>query len=453
MKKFVLLIVLLAVFGGAASAQVPPDWNTSPPRDTAAVKYSVGISAPQATEQAALKGAWQNAQQNFAASIGTQVGSQTDITVAEQGFEGDTMDAFTVTLETSSFSTQVRLTGVRELARKVERQGSSYIAYMLAAMSIEDWSRAARYIDNEEAAFLAYRFFAQRAKPVTPLTASGKPQGFEDFYTWLRNFCITAVVNADNGVSYLETMAQFSKKLYRDSLTFSTTIEGMPCCVIYDSPRYYDGFLRAITGSGIFTIGQLNGALNLTPKSTSALGAFTAYVSAMKDGSKLFVTGIEIITTPERRVVNTGNLVVNQFKAIAARQFNMDAVNFAIPAQYTQGESLDEDGIIAYIAANINAFPARYAAVCHTETSLEPGIAAFRMPPTVTARTSFTLYDIVTGERFQSDTVDTKGFVFSPANESEQTVLAESRRAIQFLYDAKNRGGLAGAMESAFGAK
>ncbi|MDR1429778.1 MAG: hypothetical protein LBI85_05765 [Spirochaetaceae bacterium] len=150
------------------AAQIPPGWETNPPRDTAAVKYSVGVSTPQATEQGALTGTWQNALQNFAASIGTRVSSRTDITVAKQGFDSEIADAFTVTLESSSFSTQVRLTGVRELARKVERQGPLYTAYMLASMNIEDWQKAARYIENEEAAFLAYRFFAQRVNALPP---------------------------------------------------------------------------------------------------------------------------------------------------------------------------------------------------------------------------------------------------------------------------------------------
>jgi hypothetical protein len=326
---------------------------------------------------------------------------------------------------------------------------------MLAAMNSEDWQRAAGYIENEEAAFLAYRFFAQRVPAVTPLNVAGKPEGFEDFYSWLRNSCIIAGVNAGNGAAgsaaYLDGLARFAKKLYRNSLTFSTTIEGRPSCAVYDSPRYFDGFLRALAGSGLFAVTQANGALILAPKPESSPSAFTAYVDAMKDASKIFVTGIEIIAAGERRTVNPGNLVVNQFKTIAARELGMGAVNFEIPPRYAQGGTLDEDGIIAYIRANLRAFPARYAAVCHTETRLEPGLPAYTIPPVITAQTAFTVYDVLTGEQYQSAAVDTRGFVFTPSNQSEQAVLAESRRAIQFLYDPRNPEGLAGEMNRVFG--
>jgi hypothetical protein len=58
---------------------------------------------------------------------------------------------------------------------------------------------------------------------------------------------------------------------------------------------------------------------------------------------------------------------------------------------------------------------------------------------------------MLTGEQYQSAAVDTHSFVFSPPNQGEQTVLAESRRAIQLLYDPKNPGDLAGEMEKVLG--
>jgi hypothetical protein len=59
----------------------------------------------------------------------------------------------------------------------------------------------------------------------------------------------------------------------------------------------------------------------------------------------------------------------------------------------------------------------------------------------VTAQTRFTLYDVLTGETVNSNTADTKGFAFTPVDDREQTILAESRRALQFLYDAKKQAG------------
>jgi len=48
-------------------------------------------------------------------------------------------------------------------------------------MSIDDYNRAKQYIENEEAAFLAYRFFSQRG--LFTAVRSGKPAGFDDYYS------------------------------------------------------------------------------------------------------------------------------------------------------------------------------------------------------------------------------------------------------------------------------
>ncbi|MDR1429777.1 MAG: hypothetical protein LBI85_05760 [Spirochaetaceae bacterium] len=171
-----------------------------------------------------------------------------------------------------------------------------------------------------------------------PLGVSGKPSGFGDFYTWLRNSCVIVSVNAGNaGTSYLDGLARFAKKLYRNSLAFPTAIEGFPSCVIYDSPRYFDGVLRALGGFNAFALTRSNGAIILAPKSASSLSAFAAYVEAMKDASKIFVTGTEIIAAPERRTPNPGNLVVGQFKALAALRFGMSAVSFDLPRPVRSG--------------------------------------------------------------------------------------------------------------------
>jgi hypothetical protein len=444
--KHLSLILLFSLTALSISAQVPPNWQTIPPRDTAAVKYSVGISTPQATEQSAVKNAWQNGLQNLASSIGTNVTSQTDITVREEGRDSDIADAFTVTLENSTFSTKVRLTGVRELDRKVERQNTSFIVYILVSISVEDWNKALRYIENEEASGLAYRFFAPKVRGIAGLSREGKPQGYEDYYSWLRSACITISVNGD--AAYLELLNQFSKKLYRNSVIFSSSIDRLPSRIVYDSALYYDGFLRALSNTGLFAVGQENGAIILTPKNSAALAAFKKYVDDMKDSSKVVVTGIEVIETPETRTINSGNLVINQFKLLASKQFALTAVNFTIPQQYLS-EPPDEDAIIAHIQKNIASFPARFLVICVTETKLEAGMPEYKVPPNITAQTQFLIYDIITGERVNSETADTKGFVFSPANQNEATVLSESRRAIQFLFNAKNQSGLEGIMKKA----
>ncbi|GHV23915.1 hypothetical protein FACS189494_12200 [Spirochaetia bacterium] len=169
---FVFTFILIAAF---ASAHVPPNWDTNPPQDSAAFKYSVGISQPELTEQAAFAGAWRNALQNFASSIATRVESLTDITVSEQGRDSDIADAYTILVETSSFSTRVPLTGVRELARKSETQNGRYVAHILAVMSAADYQKAIHAVDNEEAAYLAYRFFTQKVSGIARIAGKSPP--------------------------------------------------------------------------------------------------------------------------------------------------------------------------------------------------------------------------------------------------------------------------------------
>ncbi|MHC6201894.1 hypothetical protein ACYULU_01715 [Breznakiellaceae bacterium SP9] len=453
MKKLMLVSVLFSFAVFANAQQVPPNWDTNPPRDTDAVTYSIGISQPAATEQAAFGGAWQNALQNFAVSIGTYFKGQSDITVQSQGYDSEIEDAYTLRVESASFSTEVQISGMRELARKTERQSNGmYIARVLTAMNSEDYRKAAQYIENEEAAFLAYRFFQQKIPEnsrsgLPRLNTREKPHGYPDYYTWLRNTCITITVRgADNPSAYMEQVETFAKKLYRSILVFPETLNGQPARIMYDAPRYYDGIVRSLQNMNLFTIARENAQLTLSPLKPTALENFRSAAAAMKDSSKVFVTGLEIIQTQERRVVNTGNLIVTQFRNIASRQFNMQAVPYTLPAQYLNGEYLDEDGIINHISRSIAAFPARYAVLCYSETTLETGFIN-----NVIASSRFTLYDVLTGETFQSDTVDTIGFVFALSNFQEQSIITESRRALQFLYDVKNRPGLAGIIAGVLG--
>jgi hypothetical protein len=452
MKHYVFFFAGLIVLAGTAGAQsFPPNWDTNPPRDTAEVKYSVGISAPSATEQEAFKGAWQNVLQNFASSIATRVESLTDISVHEEGYDSDIADAYTVYVETSSFSTQVPLSGVRGLARKVEHQGGRYTARILGAMNSADYQKALTFVENEEAAFLAYRFFAQKVKGVTRL-AGNKPAGYADFYSWLRDNCVTiSFAGIGNQAEYLALTETFCKKLYRDTVIFAETIDGNPARIIYDSPRYYDGIVRALQNFGMFTIQKENSALVLTPAGPSALASFRSAVADMKDASKIFVSGIEVIQTENGDVLNSSNLVINQFITEASRRFGLSAVRFNLPAQYTNSTFLDEAAIIAYINANIKTFPARFAAIVFAGTRLSGAVEAYRVPPTITASARFTLYDVLTGETVNSAEADTRGFVFSPSNLQQQTVITESRRALQFLYDTKNKPGLAGIMADVLG--
>jgi hypothetical protein len=69
----------------------------------------------------------------------------------------------------------------------------------------------------------------------------------------------------------------------------------------------------------------------------------------------------------------------------------------------------------------------------------------------VTASCRFALYDIVTGETVHSETARTATGGFSPSNMEDGAVISESRRALQFLFDAKTRPGLEDVIKGVFG--
>jgi hypothetical protein len=448
MKKIVLLAGLFTVTAAAIFAQVPPDWDANKPRDTAELKYNVGISQPCATEQEAVKNAWQYAVQQFAGSIAVRYEGRSDITVQSQNYASEIEDAFIVTVETSTFSTNIPLTGVRELARKTARQDGKYVASVLAAMNIEDYNKAKQYVENEEAAFLAYRFFSQRG--LFTAVKSGKPAGFDDYYSWLRNNCIIISINDANATAALEQIDLFVKKLYKNAAVFAQIINGQGARIIYNSTKYYDGILRALQNTNLFTIQRESSHLILKPSKSNILAELRNAVAAVKDSGKFVITGLEIIQTQGGDTVNAGAVVINQFKTIASRQFNMQAVNFTVPAQYLSGY-VDEDGIIRYVQNNSNGFPARYLIICRSETKLDKGITEYKIPPMVSASCHFTLYDIVTGETMQSETAQTMSGAFALFNLEDRTVIDESRRALQFLFNAKTKPGLENIMRDVLG--
>ncbi|MCL2043490.1 MAG: hypothetical protein FWG89_05060 [Treponema sp.] len=437
MKKVFLLFAIYLGLCTSLTAQIPSDWDTNPPRNNAQFMFAVGISQPSATEQEALRGAWQDAVQQFAASVAVHFQGQTDITVQSESFASGIEDAHTVYMETASFSTNVPISGVVEQARRIETSGGRYVARILAAMPVADYNRARMYVANEEAAYLAYRFFGQRGL----FTLAARPAGFGDFNSWLRNTCVIISVDDQNPTPLLEQLDQFTRRLYRNAVVFAQIIDGRGARIIYNSGRYYDGLLRALQNTALFTIQREGTHLTLRPVRANILNELRTAVTTMKDSGRFVITGLETIQTQGGDTTNTGAIVIGQFRTIASRQFNMQAANYTIPAQLLSG-FVDEDAIIRHIENNLAAFPARYLIISRSETRLNRGIPEYNVPPIITASTHFTLYDVVTGEALQSETAQTAAGGFSPSSLEDRVVIEESRRALQFLFNARTRPGL-----------
>ncbi|MCL2442987.1 MAG: hypothetical protein FWD13_05905 [Treponema sp.] len=74
----------------------------------------------------------------------------------------------------------------------------------------------------------------------------------------------------------------------------------------------------------------------------------------------------------------------------------------------------------------------------------------FRIPPGISASCDFTVYDIVTGESYQSETIQTAPGAFSPSNLQDYTIINESRRALQHLFNPRTQPGLENIIRAVF---
>jgi hypothetical protein len=119
-------------------------------------------------------------------------------------------------------------------------------------MSGDDYEKARQYVENEEAAFLAWRFFSQRN--LFTASANQKPSGYDDYYSWLRNNCVIISIDDPNPTAMFEQIDQFIKKLYKNAALFAQIINGRSARIIYNSGKYYDGILRALQNTALFTI-------------------------------------------------------------------------------------------------------------------------------------------------------------------------------------------------------
>jgi hypothetical protein len=189
--------------------------------------------------------------------------SQTDVSVRSAGYDSDIEDAFTLYFENSSFTTQVRLSGAREVARKTELQNGAYIVRVLVAMSAADYQKAMRYIENEEAAFRAYTFFRGSVPSPAPLGLQEKPRGFPDYYTWLRSACVILAVRGD--AQYAGPLELFVKKPFKNALIHAEILDGEQIRLVCDASRYYGGIMRALEDAGLFVIDKDSSRLVLTP--------------------------------------------------------------------------------------------------------------------------------------------------------------------------------------------
>jgi hypothetical protein len=151
LKKLLLIIffisLTIAVF---AQPQIPSNWyGDTPPQNTIQYMFAVGMSDPSVTEQEAISAARLDATLQLAFSAASRVQGQENITATSEHFASEIEDEFIVRVQTSSITTDVPLTGVRILDRRSEMQDGRYIVRVLLYMTVEDFNRAIRQVEDE----------------------------------------------------------------------------------------------------------------------------------------------------------------------------------------------------------------------------------------------------------------------------------------------------------------
>jgi hypothetical protein len=136
-------------------------------------------------------------------------------------------------------------------------------------MNVEDYNKARQYVENEESAFLAYRFFVEKGQLSS--AGAGKPASFPDYYSWLRNSALIISVHDPSQNVYMEQINLLLKKVYKNAVIFAEIIDRRNARIVYNSVRYYDGILRALQNTAVFMIQREGSHLLLLPLKVSAL--------------------------------------------------------------------------------------------------------------------------------------------------------------------------------------
>ncbi|MDR1216697.1 MAG: hypothetical protein LBK25_08445 [Treponema sp.] len=442
MKNIFLFLIGTAVLCTALFAQeIPQEWDRVIPRDTPDFRYKVGVSAPAASEQASANGARNDALKQFASSIVTNVSTEeTELSFGQD--LGDGVLEVRVTYKgEASFSSKIQLSGFSEIDRKVEKgRNGEYIGRSLTRVSVEDYNKARYAVDNEPAAARSYRFFVRNIPALA--NAPPRPAGYEDYMTWLMDYCvILSIQNRDD-----PSLEQFVKKLYKKAVVCHDIINGQKALIVYDADaRYANGVFVSLQKSGLFDVQRENAVIVLNFLRQKSLADFRAYINRDMKPSKVVITGRETVQFLYQNNLNPDKPIAKQFETIVASpQIGITAGNFSLPPSLMNERFLNEDEMFAYVQRNIASFPARYLAVCYSETAFDAESYA------VTAFCRFTLYDVVTGDVYQSETADSRERRITATSSSEPAILAASRDALKFLTDKSNSRSLPAIVKKVF---
>ena len=238
-----LLILLFCFFQFLVFAQsgIPSNWDTKNPVDTEEYCYAVGFSEPCDSESQASLQAWRQILSYFANSISTFVTVNTDTFVTEEGYESDVLDAYTLSIEHSSWKSEVPLFGVKILDKKIEKSSEGIIIKLLGCMSRQDFEKSRIAVQNEETSELAYTFYKSKNIP------DFLYKNDETYTKWLKSKC--AIFEFSDKLNNEQTFVAFEKfltKLYRNISIYKCIFDNHSTFIVYNHNDYLNKIISAL---------------------------------------------------------------------------------------------------------------------------------------------------------------------------------------------------------------
>jgi hypothetical protein len=395
-SKMIYLFVLLSFLcsGQTNFAQTADYWALSMRPDV-----FEGVSEPKANESVAIRDAIDGSYYNIAASICSFVSGITSIRIVSTGHDRNAKVIVSAVAD-ARVSFRIQLTGIRELARKVEKTNDGYyIARVLMMISTEGRDRAKQYIDRETMAIRAYRYFAPKFN-LAPLTLTDVPVGFSDYLSWLESNSFIFQMRA-SGSDYITHLDIFLRKFNRTIVSFTDKLDNKSALIVYGATDYYQKITSALQKTG-FSSYRENSKIWLIPHISPE--EFQRRVREMPDAGAIVIAGIG---SYDNRFTQISPAALYEIARIAGQRGMEAQVVLRLPDQYQNGIYNDTD-IINMLGRNT----ARYTLLVKSTLIPEPLVSGFiadATSPHFSVFYQIIVLDSLTGKIIFSDSVKDVG--------------------------------------------
>ncbi|MBO4508981.1 MAG: hypothetical protein J5747_10150 [Spirochaetaceae bacterium] len=418
LRRSLVIIIIFCISSFFVSAQpsYPLDWDLKKPLDNDAYCFAVGLSEPCSSEAEAYNQAWRSVLSYFAKSISSYVTLNTQRFLREEGFESDILDTYSLTITHSTWKSEVLISGVKVIAKKVEKErDGKTVVRILGYMTVEDFKKAKIAVQDEETSVLAYSYFEKNVK-------SDFYGDIETTYTqWIKKNCaLFEITDKKEAEKWARQLEDCIKKVYKNVVLYRCDFDECPCVIVYNSSDYLGSIISLLEKAECICVKRLGSTCILSGRDSEALTKFVSYCSRLKDSNKIAVFGVEFYNLPSGEIFeNSESRAVVKFRELAQKNFSL------IPVSFSQ-EFESYDDLKTYADENTDDFSARYLVFCTSETEPE----SYGKKAWVNAYVSFILLDLVTMEEYQSEMAVSMPMSATVTVMSDSQVKAKSRNAI-----------------------